>query len=109
MRAHSLPYARSARHPAGAGQSGERIFHDDATGGARRTQSEEELRLWILVEIVVEAAMLFQKLGDALDDLVEQGGDFVVGGGIEGREVRAGIGLFGVGEKEAVGDQDVEV
>ena len=45
--------------------------------------------------------MLFQKLGDARDDLVEQGGDFVVGGGIEGQEVGAGIGVFVIRDKDS--------
>ena len=50
--AGEIPPACVQREAVLAGaQSGERIFHDDATGGARRTQSEEELRLWILVEI----------------------------------------------------------
>ena len=88
---------------------GKGLIDDSAARGARGAQGEEQLGLRVLVEIVIETAVLFQKLGDARDDLVEQGGDVAIGGGIEGQQVGAGIGVFVVGDKDSVGHDKVKV
>ena len=59
--------------------------------------------------VVVEAAMLFEHRGDAIDDLVEQRGDVFVDRRWQFDESRAGIGVVGLRDEDTVGDQDMEV